>query len=605
MKIVKSLTCLFAVLLVSACNGHSSATFSSSLENTSSVNETSSNHSSQSVSSSVEQISNSEVSSSSQVSSSNQQQASYYNGYYDSLVSWTNGEDLKNQLHTIMRNGYQPLSYTKSNKQNYDTNVHADHSKYDFEYLDVIYNDKNTFKSETNKGWQREHAWCASLMCGSPTGDAIKQKGRATDFHNLFAANASGNQSRQNKNYGYADVLATSYETKYMTADGNDGYSYDEFIFEPGDIDKGRLARAIFYMATMYKDDELDTVNGITMKGLQIVEEPVSYVAGNDCAFAIGNLTDLLEWNEDVPVDYLEMQHNISVYTDANNPDGVAQGNRNPYVDYPGLVDYVYGGKKNQPGTLKDVVASASYLHFEEHTLSHYAIKEAKREYGYGQTLMPSDYTVVGVHNDYSYEIATEDILNSFDNYTFKESDGDETVATIATMINTISYPIILNPMGVCNSGILGFTTDGINKKSPDTNQEITIDGVPLLFNFSTTFADVTTTGMTINNNNSDGGGITIGSTNRVLTKLVVTTKNSYTFDAAFVKAKAGNASSNYSLTIKVGDIVVASGSITDSKNMKVFGSTLAAPYTGQISFIFTGSSCLKLNSIAFNSIIA
>ena len=36
MKIVKSLTCLFAVLLVSACNGHSSATFSSSLENTSS-----------------------------------------------------------------------------------------------------------------------------------------------------------------------------------------------------------------------------------------------------------------------------------------------------------------------------------------------------------------------------------------------------------------------------------------------------------------------------------------------------------------------------------------------------------------------------------------
>ena len=252
---------------------------------------------------------------------------------------------------------------------------------------------KNTFKSETNKGWQREHAWCASLMCGSPTGDAIKQKGRATDFHNLFAANASGNQSRQNKNYGYADVLATSYETKYMTADGNDGYSYDEFIFEPGDIDKGRLARAIFYMATMYKDDELDTANGITMKGLRIVEEPVSYVAGNDCAFAIGNLTDLLEWNEDVPVDYLEMQHNLSVYTDIANPDGVAQGNRNPYVDYPGLVDYVYGSKKNQPGTLKDVMASASYLNSENHTLSHYAIKEAKREYGYGQTLMPSDYS--------------------------------------------------------------------------------------------------------------------------------------------------------------------------------------------------------------------
>ena len=599
MKILKSLTCLFTLILVSACNGHSSATFSSSLENTSSIAESSSNSSSQSIPLS------SETSSSSQSSSSAQPQISYYHGYYDSLISWTDGEDLKNQLHAIIRNGYQPLSYTKSNKQNYDTNIHADHSKYDFEYLDVIYSNKDTFKNETNKGWQREHAWCASLMCGSPTGSAVAYKGRATDFHNLFAANASGNQSRGNKNYGYADPLAVSYETRNMTDDGNDGYSFDEFIFEPGDIDKGRLARAIFYMATMYKDDEYDTVNGITMKGLQIVEEPVSYVAGNNCAFAIGNLTDLLEWNEDVPVDYLEMQHNLNVYTDMGNPDGVAQGNRNPYVDYPGLVDYVYGSKKNQPGTLKDVVASASYLNSEEHTLSHYAIKEAKREYGFGETLKPSDYRVMSVFNDYTCVIADEDILNSYDNYTFSESDGDEVTAVIATMINTISYKIVLNPMGVCTSGILGFTTDGINKKTPDVDQEITIDSVPLLFNFSTTFADVTTTGMTINNNNSDGGGITIGSTNRVLTKLIITTKNSYTVDSVFVKVKAGNATSNYSLSIKVGDVTVASGSITDNKNMKVFGNSLAEPYTGQISFIFTGSSCLKLNSIAFNSIIA
>ena len=617
MKIVKSLTCLFAVLLVSACNGHSSATFSSSLENTSSSAEISSMSSSQPVSSSETSSSSSETSSSevssssseasssSQTSSSNQQQTSYYYGYYDSLVSWTDGEDLKNQLHAIIRNGYQPLSYTKSGKQNYDTNIHADHSKYDFEMLDVIYSKNNTFKTETNKGWQREHAWCASLMCGSSTGNAVAYKGRATDYHNLFAANASGNQSRGNKNYGYADPLAVSYDTRNMVDNGNDGYSFDEFIFEPGDIDKGRLARAIFYMATMYKDDEYDSANGITMKGLQIVEEPVSYVAGNNCAFAIGNLTDLLEWNEDVPVDYLEMHHNLSVYTDIANPDGVAQGNRNPYVDYPGLVDYVYGSKKNQPGTLKDVVASASYLNSEEHTLSHYAIKEAKREYGFGETLKPSDYTVMSVFNDYTCVIADEDILNSYDNYTFKESDGDEVTAVIATMINVISYKIVLNPMGVCNRGILGFTTEGINKKTPDVNQQITIDGVPLYFNFSTTFSDVTTTGMTINANNADGGGITIGSGNRVLTKLILTTKNSYTVDAVYAKAKAGNASSNYSLTIKVGDTVVASGSITDSKNMKVFGNKFETPYTGQISFIFTGSSCLKLNSIAFNSIIA
>ena len=131
MKLLKSLTCLFALILVSACNGHSSAAFSSTSENTSSENsssliDTSNNSSSESssnVSSSSEIISSSETSSSSESSSSSSSSSSIddtpinrYDGYYDSLKSWNNGEELKHQLYAIMRNGYTPLSYTKSNK---------------------------------------------------------------------------------------------------------------------------------------------------------------------------------------------------------------------------------------------------------------------------------------------------------------------------------------------------------------------------------------------------------------------------------------------------------------------------------------------------------
>ena len=577
---LRTIASLLIVLVLTSCGGHPSS-FSSEESSSPSADFSSSN------------------------SSDFFDERDYYNGYYSSLVSWNNGEDLKNQLHAIIRNGYQPLSYVKSNKQNYDTNIHADHSRTDFEYLNVIYSSTNAYKADTNKGWQREHAWCASLMCGSTTSEAVKQKGRATDFHNLFAANASGNQSRGNKNYGYANKQAETYKADYLTDNGDDGYSYDSSIFEPANIDKGRLARAIFYMATMYKDEEIDTVNNITMKGLTIVENPVSYVAGNNCAFAIGGLSTLLEWNKDYVVDYLEMQHNVAVYSDADNPDGVAQGNRNPFVDYPELADYVYGSKKNSPGQLTQVKAAASYRGCAEEGISHYALKEAKREFNYGDTLTANDYSVVSVNKNYSYTPATANITNSFDNHTFTESDAQSPIATITTPTNTISYRISLDPMGVCNSGVLGFTTDGINKKLPNTNQEITIGGVPLYFNFSTTFEDVETTGMTINANNADGGGITIGSTNRALTQLVVTTKNSYTVDAVYAKAKAGNASSNYSLTIKVGNVAVATGTINDSKDMKVFGGALSNTYTGQISFVFTGSSCLKLNSIAFNTIIA
>ena len=577
MKKLKSLSLILATLLIAACSKPSSAAFSSS--------ETFSESHSSSTNSSSEIVDD----------------AHYYNGYYDTLVSWNNGEDLKNQLHAIIRNGYTAISYTKSSKQNYDTNIHADHSKYDFEYLDVIYSKTDTFKTDTNKGWQREHAWCASLMCGSTTGNAINYKGRATDFHNLFAANASGNQSRGNKNYGYANAIAESYITTFSSDNGKDGYTYDEFIFEPGDIDKGRLARAIFYMATMYKDAEKDTANNINMKGLTIVEDPVSYVAGDNCAFAIGNLSELLEWNNNVPVDYLEMQHNISVYIDKDNPDGAAQGNRNPYVDYPGLVDYVYGSKKDQPGTLKDVVASASYLESEYKGISHYAIKEAKREYGLGETVSSSDYKVVQVYKNYSFIETTSNITHSLSNHPFSESDGDKIEAKITTPSNEIKYMINLNPLGACSTGILDVTTTGIDKKKANVDQNVTYGSVGFTFNFVTTYSDVSTNGMTINN--ISAGGITVGSSTRSLTKLTITTSDSYTVDRVFIKAMAGNASSSYTLTIKVGETTVFTNTVNDSTTWKNFGGALNEPLSGQISFIFIGSSSLKINSIAFNAI--
>ena len=155
--------------------------------------------------------------------------------------------------------------------------------------------------------------------------------------------------------------------------------------------------------------------------------------------------------------------------------------------------------------------------------------------------------------------------------------------------------------MGMCNSGILPLTTTGIDKKTPDTNQSVTYGSVPFYFNFSTTYSSVSTSGMTINN--ISAGGITVGSGTRVLTKLTISTQNSYTVDSVFIKAMAGNASSSYTLSIKVGDTVVFTKTIDDSTGWKVFGGTLDESLSGQISFVFTGSSSLKINSIAFNAL--
>ena len=519
-------------------------------------------------------------------------------------MSWSDGEDLKNQLYSIIRNGYQPLSYTTPN---YETNINADHSKYDFEYLDVVYSDADVFKTQTNRGWQREHAFCASLMCGSTTGDAVKQKGRATDFHNLFAANASANGSRGNKNYGVADKKQERY-TDQTTNNGEDGYSYDVSNYEPGNKDKGRLARAIFYMATMYKDNEKDDVNNVTMKGLTIVENNVDYIPGNDGYFAIGNLSTLLDWNNNYTVDYLEMQHNISVYQDINTSDGYAQGNRNPFVDYPELVDYVYGDKKDQPGVLKDLTPSEYYLGSYEHTLSHHALKSAKREYTFGDTINASDFEIVKVYKDYTYEASNDDYSHSLANHVFASQDGKGMNASINVGNDKLSYYINLSPMANCSSGEIIISTSGINKRANKEDQNVSYGGYDFILNFETTF-DTNNGDMTINNIWSNGSGsdvlgVTFGSKNRVLTKLVIKTKESYLIDKAYTKAFVGNDQSSYRLQIYVGDnVLVDNKTFVNTDAGRVMGNSVNTPLEGQVTFIFTGSSSLKINSIAFNAI--
>ena len=611
MKILRALTLLTAVLLT-ACGGNKSSFTSESSQSSSQISSSESSESSSAVSSSSvdsSSISSSISSMDSSSSSSSSSRPSYnedtalhaYNDYYLSIQAWKNGDDLKDKLYTLSRAHYRPLAYVTPN---YESNINADHSYYDYEYLDVVYSETDVFKTDTNRGWQREHAFCASLMCGSLTADAVKNRGRATDFHNLFAANASANSSRGNKNYGNADQNNIYYQNR-TTNHGQDGYSFDPTNFEPADKDKGRLARAIFYMAMMYKDDEEDTVNGITMKGLRIVEDPVTYVQGEDGAFAIGNLSTLLEWNKQYPVDYLEMQHNISVYQDVYTADGFAQGNRNPFVDFPALADYVYGESKDRASTLAYLVPSEYTLQCESwyKVHSHYALKEAKRSYDPGAKLSNDDYKIVKVYSNYQEEIVTEGITHSLDNHTFSTADGEKVNATISVGNDAISYQITVNASGGTSSGEIFLNTTGINKGTPKVDQEVTYGNIPFLLNFESSASISSSNTMTITNIGT--GGVTFGSKTKPLTKLTLKTKNSYTLNSAYIKAFLGNVDSSYSLTIKVGGSVLLDNASVNSTDVKQFGTSIATPLTGQLSYIFTGSSSLKINSIAFNEIIA
>ena len=605
---LKALTTLFIVLVLSACHSQTSSLSSEvNSTNSPSSNITSEPSSALSTNETSSLTPSSESSSYSAWTWNPEDSFHAYDDYYVSLSTWENGEDLKEKLYQLSRKNYRPLTY---NKPNYETNINADHTKYDYESLDVIYKFSGCKVSDTNTGWQREHAFCASLMCGSTTANAVKQKGRATDFHNLFAADASANSARGNKNYGEANTNAESYINKMTDAMNSDGYSSDSVNFEPGNKDKGRVARAIFYMAMMYKNDEVDTVNNVNMKGLKIVESPVSYAAGNNCSFAIGNLSTLLKWNKTYPVDYLEMQHNISVYKDVYSGDGYAQGNRNPFVDFPYLAEYVYGQFKNQAGSLGNITPSEYDLHCEtkNKAFSHYALKEAKREYAPGTSIQPNDYKIVKVYTNYETELVTSGITTSLDEHVFSYEDGDSIWCTVRIDDQYVaSYDIVLNPLGACSTGEIYLNTTGIDKGKAGEDQLVTYGGIDFYLNFESS-ADISSSKtMTINNINENNKpiGMTLGSKNRPLTKFTLTSLNSYKIDAAYIKCYIGNNESDYWLSIKVGNHRFVNTHHVSNDAVQIFGSVEQEAYEGQITYYFEGSSSLKINSIAFNQIIA
>ena len=326
-----------------------------------------------------------------------------YKNYYGEL-SWTDGADLRAKLHNIISTDVIPLGY--KSPDNWESNMTADALISDNSYVSVLYRDDPILATNhgTSSGqWQREHAFAASLMTGISTGDATLTKGRATDFHNLYAAFGGGNGARSNKNFGYADKDSL----RYIEPTNGGNYCADDSFFEANDVDKGKVARAIFYMAVMYNDyEEFTSSEGIKFNALpleitsdpnytsqystisfssfsnteipqmntfaqnfvnivkelypeitdetELMKKAYSYYLTTNNPSAIGNLTSLLMWNS-FAVDYQEMQHNNSVYADYTSVGGGAQSNRNPFIDYPELVEYAFGSLQDKAGSLHDL----------------------------------------------------------------------------------------------------------------------------------------------------------------------------------------------------------------------------------------------------------
>ena len=145
-----------------------------------------------------------------------------------------------------------------------------------------------------------------------------------TDLFHLYPTDGYINGMRSNYPFG---------ETKNPSKESKGGWSklgpsstpgYKGTVFEPNDEYKGDFARTYFYMATAYED--------------KIAHWHSPMLAGNNYpAYAQWAIDMLLRWAKEDPVSEKEIKRNEAVY-------GI-QHNRNPYIDYPGLEQYVWGNK--------------------------------------------------------------------------------------------------------------------------------------------------------------------------------------------------------------------------------------------------------------------
>lgn len=99
-------------------------------------------------------------------------------------------------------------------------------------------------------------------------------------------------------------------------------------VFEPHDDYKGDFARTYFYMATRYADICGGWGNAFNA------------VASNS-GLSKYSIALFLKWHRADPVSPKEITRNDAVYA--------KQHNRNPFIDYPMLAEFIWGTQKGQP----------------------------------------------------------------------------------------------------------------------------------------------------------------------------------------------------------------------------------------------------------------
>lgn len=235
--------------------------------------------------------------------------------------------DLREQLHEEISK-HKLLAYEDIRADKVQVDVRADgklwdiYSACDFEL--TMFQPKNyTVTVECDK-YNREHMLPKSWW-------GYKQETEKTDtmysdLHHVISVDGMANTKRSA--WVYDEVKSVTWSNSLGSKLGT-GKTWNETAFEPVDEYKGDVARVYFYMLTCYMDKDF-TAGG---KGYRY------FTYSNGVSnFNVKSLALMLKWHRQDPVSEREINRNAKVKA--------LQGNDNPFVVEPNLVEYIWGTMK-------------------------------------------------------------------------------------------------------------------------------------------------------------------------------------------------------------------------------------------------------------------
>lgn len=257
-------------------------------------------------------------------------------GYYNAAEGKT-GAALKTQLSSIISSGYVDKGYDGLYNIYKTSDLLPNGKIWDMYslksdgtanyYFSSGSSECGSYNSEGDC-YNREHTFCDSWL-----GAASPQR---SDAHHVIPTDGYVNNRRSSFPHGKVGSASWTSSNGSKLGNGDASIGYNGTVFEPTDQFKGDFARMYFYVATRYESKIAGWVNNGSAGEI---------LAGNTYpAYKEWFYKLMVQWSNQDPVSQKEIDRNDAIYA--------AQKNRNPFIDYPELVNYIWGNKVGQNWSL-------------------------------------------------------------------------------------------------------------------------------------------------------------------------------------------------------------------------------------------------------------